>query len=174
MEWLTAAGVVVSLVAAAFAGWQATEARRARISAAESQDAAEDAASRAADAQTQSAQSLNTIAEIASQQHAAATAAAAVKPDPWRLDGGRYVRSGSTRMLVLGGSDEVEDVELTFERKPSMLHFDPDPVPSRWRPGDAVELYWMMFGADSSTFVVEVHWRRAGETERRVSRSTLS
>lgn len=170
MEW---AAVIVAVLAALFAGWQAFEARKARIEARAAQGAAEDAATTAASAQTQSAESLAAIAAIVTEQHQAARVAAAKKPNPWQILPGRYVKTGHTRKLTLVGEENIIDVELKFERKPGMLNLDPSPVPIVWRPGDAVELYWVSYGSDSSSFVLEVQWRREGDPHRTVTRTTL-
>lgn len=170
-SWIS---VVIAVLAAAFAGWQAFEARKARLNAVTAQTAAEDAATKAAGAQEQSAASLAEMAQIAKEQHEAAKAAAAKKPDPWTLKPGSYRKNGEAMLLELGGSDPVTDVSLKFERAPRMLHLDPERPPETMRPGDAIEIYWMKTMGDSSTFVIEVHWTREGETEKNVTRATLS
>lgn len=172
MEWTWGwAAVIVAVVAAGFAGWQAFEARRARVDAGAAQQAAEDAAKVAAAAQAQSADSLAAIAAIVTEQHEIARAAAEKKPDPWRMESGRYVKTGTTRMLVLGGEETLIDVELSFENHPRMLNLTPREVPSTWRPGDAIEIYW--YGNVGAFPVLEVRWRREAEEQFTVTRATL-
>lgn len=174
VEWTWGwAAVVVSFMAAGVAGWQAWEARRARRDASSFGAAAERSAVEAASAQAQSAQALASMAAIAREQHEAARAAAATKPDPWRLEPGRYMKTGKAIMLKLTGSDLVRDVELVWERKPALVEYDPSPVPTTMRPGDAIEIVYMFTGG-GSTAVLEVHWRREGEDEVRVTRGTLN
>lgn len=176
MEWTWGWGaVVIAALAAGVAAWQAWEARRSRLDAQRAQSSAESAAQAAAGAQQQSADALVTIAELVRQQHEDARAAAAKKPDPWRIE--RVPKpSGDAVMLRLGGDEPLYDVSLTFERAPEVLMLDPNPVPSAMRPGDAVEIYWLRTYDDrgSSTFVLEVQWRRDGDKHSHVTRTTLS
>jgi hypothetical protein len=172
MDWTWGwAAVLVALIAAAVAGWQAFEARKSRIDASAAQHAAEEAAKTAAAAQAQSADSLSAIAEIVKAQHEAAQAAAAKKPDPWRLEPGRSVNTGTARLLILGGDEAAEDVEVTVRNEPQMLHLTPNPVPTTWQPGDALEVYW--FGRSDGLPVLEVRWKRPGDTAHTTTRATL-
>lgn len=172
MEWTWGwAAVLVAFIAAAFAGWQAFEARRSRIDATAAQQAAEDAARTAAAAQTQSADSLSAIAEIVREQHEAARAAATKKPDPWRLEPSRHTKTGTARLLILGGDENAEDVEISFKNKPHMVHLTPSPVPTTWQPGDALEVYW--YGNSDGLPTMEVRWKRPGDTAHTTTRATL-
>ncbi|MFD6699837.1 MULTISPECIES: hypothetical protein [unclassified Microbacterium] len=176
MEWTWGWGaVIVAAIAAAIAVWQALEARRSRLDAQQAQGSAESAAQAAAGAQQQTADALAAIAELVRQQHEDARAAASKKPDPWRVEP-VHKPTGDAVMLRLDGDDPVHDVSMTFERAPGVLMLDPNPVPSTMHPGDAVEIYWLRTYDDrgSGTFVLEVRWRREGDAELAVSRTTLS
>ena len=176
MEWTWGWGaVIVAALAAAVAAWQAWEARRSRLDAQQAQGSAESAAQAAAGAQQQTADALAAIAELVRQQHDDARAAASKKPDPWRVEP-VHKPTGDAVMLRLGGDEPVHDVSVTFERAPEVLMLDPNPVPSTMRPGDAVEIYWLRTFDDrgGSTFVLDVQWRREGDSEPTISRATLS
>lgn len=166
--------VGISAIGAAVAIWQAWDARRARVNASKSEAVALRAAETAASAQRETAVSLGEMARIAKEQHEARQAEAARKPVPWRLEPGRSMKRGDAYLLVLGGDEPVFDVELTWVRRPSILHVSPKPVPSTMQPGDGVEIRMWRAAGDERPTVLEVHWRREGDSQRTVTRATLS
>lgn len=184
MDWmllLTLVATVTAIFSAIFGFVQANEAKKSGKLAKEAREKAEAAEGKAVAArdaavraQQESASAAGRIAEVLEEQAAASRAAASVRPDPWELQPGRYTAHGTALLLVRTGLGEVVDVSIEVERKPTMFHVDPSPVPTVMRPGDSVEIYYMRMGSDSSTSTLVVRWRWPDEDEMRETRGPLN
>ncbi|WP_403025204.1 hypothetical protein [Salinibacterium sp. GXW1014] len=172
--WISFLATASAIAAAAFAFVQAktaTDARRDAVAAESSAVAARDAA---VQAQKASATNSGRIAEVMEAQAAAHLAAAKVRPDPWQLRSGGSRRTGTAVVLVHGGEGAVADVSIEVERQPYLVHFEPNPVPARFEPGDSVHVYYARSAADPATSTLVVHWRWDDADEMQISRSPLT
>lgn len=154
-EWVA---TVVAVVAAGAAFWQAGEARKARVGAQASSDAAADSASRMATAMEEQAR----IAREAAERY--------VNPWTFRED---YIESGHKWTFVLGGNEPAH--EINWQVDPGDEHFNAvGPLPTEMMPGDAVQMTWWRHMGSPNAQKVLISWRHPGETERRETRATLT
>lgn len=173
--WIALFGAAAGIASAVFAFVQAKEATDSRRDAQAAEAAAVAARDAAVLAQQESASAAGRIAQVLEEQAAAAAASAAKRDDPWEMRPGRTRRNGDAMLVVQAAQNlSVADVSLEFERRPSILHIDPNPVPPTMRPGDAFELYWMGTMGDPGTYVLNIHWRWEDQETMNVTRATFS
>jgi hypothetical protein len=172
--WLSFVAAVAAVAAAVFAFVQAKTATEARRDAKDAESAAIAARDAAVEAQKDSAANSGRIAHVMEEQAAEARAAAEVRPDPWQLRPGSYRRNGTAVVLVHNGDFPLADVSMEIDRRPYMVHLDPNPVPTNFEAGDSVGIYYMRAGGDPSTSTLIVHWRWADAEEMQISRAPLT
>lgn len=151
MEWIAPA---VAVVAALIAGWQAWEARRARIDARKSASDARDHEERAVAASER-------IAAAIEEQNASDRAEREKYRNPWSMV---TSRSGSVRnyKFMLGGDERLSDVQIRVDEKHTdreSFHFT-KPETEPMRPGESMSLSWVRHMGSASQITVELHWMR--------------
>lgn len=174
MLWITLVAACAAVAGSIFAFVQAKAATDSRRDAQAAEAGAVTARDAAVAAQQDSAAAAQRIAEVLEARAAAARAAAEQRSNPWQLNAGRYTKNGTAVLLSLVGEHRVADVSIEFERAPYMVRLDPDPVPTEMQPGEAIEIYYMRAGGDSSTSTLIVHWRWEDSSEKKVTRATLN
>lgn len=151
MEWI-ATGVAV--VAALVAGWQAWEARRARLDARSSASAAEDHEARAVAASER-------IAAAIEEQTAHERAERERYRNPWSMVP-EYVQSGRRWKFHLGGDEPVTGVSVKIDDKHARERLSVTmPETDDMRPGQSFRLDWWRSMASPSQITAELHWERS-------------
>ncbi|MGX1703316.1 hypothetical protein [Microbacterium sp. NPDC055357] len=151
MEWI-ATGIAV--VAALIAGWQAWEARRARLDARSSASEAQDHEARAVAASER-------IAAAIEEQNAQERAERERYRTPWSMVSTRE-KSSRVYKFTLGGDEPVTDVRITVddehtEREKFRLV---KPTAETMRPGESMTLSWWRHMGSASQITADVHWTR--------------
>ncbi|TXK11335.1 hypothetical protein FVP74_08315 [Microbacterium saccharophilum] len=151
MEWI-ATGVAV--IAALVAGWQAWEARRARIDARESAGEAQQHEERAAAASER-------IAAAIEEQNALERAERERYRNPWTMSTSRDKSSRSYKFM-LGGDEPISDVSIKIDDEHAEReHFRfVKPQTETMRPGESMSLHWLRHMGSASQITVELHWTR--------------
>lgn len=151
MEWI-ATGVAV--IAALVAGWQAWEARRARLDARESASDAQQHEERAAAASER-------IAAAIEEQNTLERAERERYRNPWRMSTSRD-KSTRTYKFILGGDEALSDVRITMDDE----HAEREqfrfvkPQTEIMRPGESMTLLWIQHMGSAPQITIDVHWTR--------------
>lgn len=157
MEWIATA---VAIVAAIVAGWQAWEARRARLDARSSAGEAQQHEERAAAASER-------IASAVEERNAAERADRETYRDPWSVTKAGTHHDRRYRFLLRGDepvtnvqvmttdvrplSDDGAEGEAIYVNKPSA---------DAMRPGESMTVNWQRHDGSPSQISVEVLWTR--------------
>lgn len=153
MEWI-ATGVAV--IAALVAGWQAWEARSARLDARSSATSAEEHESRTVAASER-------IAAAIEEQNARARAEQAERErykNPWTMEA-EYVQSGRRWRFHLGGDEPVSGVTVKYGDENDREQVSGTiPENGEMRPGQSFRLDWWRSLASPSQINAELHWTR--------------
>jgi hypothetical protein len=159
MLWVTLVSALAAVAAAVFGFVQANTAIKARNDARTAEGEAVKARDAAVTAQQDSAAAADRIAAVLEQQAADRRAAAERRTEPWQARAGSYRKNGNAIVLVHVGDLILKDVSMEVERPPYAVWFDPQPVPSEFKPGDSVEIYYARAAADPATSTLVVRWR---------------
>jgi len=151
VEWI-ATGIAV--VAALIAGWQAWEARRARLDARSSASEAQDHEARAVAASER-------IASAIEEQNALERAEREKYRSPWSM-GASTTPNSRTYKFALGGDEPVSDVQIKVDNKhtPRERFHLVKPETETMRPGESMTLRWSLVMGSASQITAEVHWVR--------------
>ena len=151
VEWI-ATGIAV--VAALIAGWQAWEARRARLDARSSASEAQDHEARAV------AASERIAAAIEEQNNREREERERYK-NPWTMVP-EYVKSGRRWKFHLGGDERVTGVTVKVDDKYEKERLSVTmPETEDMRPGQSFRLDWWRSMASPQQITAELHWVRA-------------
>lgn len=136
MEWIA---TCIATVAALVAGWQAWEARRARIDARSSASEAQGHEARAVAASERIAAAV----EEQNENERAKRAERERYKNPWSMDSSR---DNGTRAykFILGGTETLTDVQLMIDDQHmanEKFHFV-KPTTETMRPGESMTLSW--------------------------------
>lgn len=172
--WVSLIAAGAALAGAVFTYVQARAATQSREDAQAAQREASSARDAAVAAQQESALAAGRIAEVLESRAAEAREAADRRPSPWEIRPGRYRKNGDAVVLTLTGAFPVADVAIDIERAPTIVHMDPEPVPTEMQPGDAVEIYYMRAAGDPSTSTVVISWRWADRDEVHQTRGAMT
>lgn len=151
MEWVATA---VAVVAALVAGWQAWEARRARIDARTSANDARDHEERAVAASER-------IAAAIEEQTSHERAERERYKNPWTMTP-LFVKSGRGYKFILGGGEPISDVRIEIDdavQAREKFRFV-KPETETMRPGESMTLSWWRHMGSASQITAEVHWTR--------------
>ena len=159
MEWIATA---VAVLAALIAGWQAWEARRARLDARTSAGEAQEHEERAVAASER-------IASAIEEQNERARADQAEREryrNPWTMVP-EYVQSGRRWKFHLGGDETVSDVTIKIDDKYDRERLSVTmPETEGMRPGQSFRLDWWRSMGSPAQITAELHWVRAnGESK---------
>lgn len=155
MEWI-ATGVAV--IAALIAGWQAWEARRARLDARSSASEAQDHEARAVAASER-------IAAAIEEQNDREREERERYKNPWTMVS-EYVKSGRRWKFHLGGDEAVTGVVMKIDDKWDRERLNVTmPETENMRPGQSFRLDWWRSMGSPQQITAELHWVRPnGET----------
>lgn len=151
MGWIA---TVIATVAALVAGWQAWEARRARINARSSASEAQDHEARAVAASER-------IASAIEEQNLRERAEREKYRNPWQMISSRDNGTRSYR-FVLGGDETVTDVGIMIDDSHiarEKFHFVKSETETM-RPGESMMLSWWRHMGSASQITADVRWKR--------------
>lgn len=151
MEWI-APGIAV--VAALIAGWQAWEARRARLDARKSASEAHNHEERAVAASER-------IASAIEEQNARERAEREKYRNPWSMISTRE-KSGRSYKFMLGGDEPLSDVGIMIDEEHTArekFHFT-KPTTETMQPGESMTMSWWRHMGSASQISAELHWTR--------------
>lgn len=172
--WVTLVSALAAVAAAVFGFVQANTAIKARDDARAAEGEAIAARDAAVRAQQDSAVAADRIAAVLEQQAAEKRAAAEKRPEPWDARAGSYRNNGTAIVLVNAANLVLAEVSMEVERPPYVVWFDPQPVPSEFKPGDSIEIYYARAAADPATSTLVVRWRWFDSDEMQETRVPLT
>lgn len=151
MEWIAPA---VAVAAALIAGWQAWEARSARVDARKSASDARDHEERAVAASER-------IASAIEEQNERERAEREKYHNPWSVISTRE-KSSRTYKFRLGGDESLSDVSITMDEEhlaKEKFNFT-KPTTEKMRPGESMSLGWWRHMGSALQISAEIHWTR--------------